>query len=107
MVNGYSQGGLNRPADAVTAAEVITQARPTSATFARLAILAWEAGQSRKGDLASQKAVSLADPTQRAPLKQQLDSAKQQSPSATSSATATPSPTATPRSSKKKSGGKK
>jgi hypothetical protein len=110
MVNAYSQGGLNRPADAVTAQEVITEARPKSATFARLAILAWDAGQTRKGDLASQKAVSLADPSERAPLKQQLDSAKQQSPSATASATprASATATATPKSSKKKkSGGKK
>jgi hypothetical protein len=112
MVNAYSQGGLNRPADAVTAQEVITQARPKAATFARLAILAWDAGQSRKGDLAEQKALSLADPTERAPLKQQLDSAKQQSASASAapSATATATATATPKSSgskKKKSGGKK
>jgi hypothetical protein len=107
MVNAYSQGGLNRPADSVTAQEVITEARPKSATFARLAVLAWDAGQTRKGDLASQKAVSLADPSERAPLKQQLDSAKQQSPSATASATPAASATATPKPSKKKSGGKK
>jgi hypothetical protein len=110
MVNAYSQGGLNQPADAVTAQEVITQARPKSATFARLAILAWDAGQSRKGDLASQKAVSLADPTERAPLKQQLDSAKAQSASASASATPSATATATPKpsgSKKKKSGGKK
>jgi hypothetical protein len=107
MVNGYSAGGLNRPADAVTAQQVITQARPTSATFARLAILAWQASETRTGDLASQKAVSLADPSQRAPLKQQLDSAKQQSPAASATPTATANPTATPKSSKKKQSGKK
>jgi hypothetical protein len=103
MVNAYSQGGLNRPEDAVAAQEVITEARPKSATFARLAILAWQAGQTRKGDLASQKAVSLADPSERAPLKTQLDQAKQQTPSGTASATPTPTPTATPKSSSKSS----
>jgi hypothetical protein len=110
MVNAYSPGGLNRPADAVSAQEVITEARPKSATFARLAILAWEAGQTRKGDLASQKAVSLADPTEKAPLKAQLDQAKQQSPSASASPAATATATATPSGSSKsskKSGKKK
>jgi hypothetical protein len=110
MVNAYSQGGLNRPAAAVTAQEVITEARPKSATFARLAILAWDAGQTRTGDLASQKAVSLADPTQRAVLKTQLDQAKQQSPSASASPTVTATPEASSKSSKSsktKSGKKK
>jgi hypothetical protein len=109
MVNAYSQGGLNRPADAVTAEEVITEARPTSATFARLAILAWDAGETRTGDLASQKAVSLADPSERAVLKTQLDQAKQQSPSASASpsATATATPGGSSKSSKKKKSAKK
>ena len=110
MVNAYSQGGLNRPADAVAAQQVITEARPTSATFARLAILAWDASQTRIGDLASQKAVSLADASERAPLKTQLDQAKQQSPSAsaaTATATPTPSSKSSSKSSKSNSGKKK
>jgi hypothetical protein len=93
MVQAYSAGGLNRPADAVQAQEVITQARPKSATFARLAVLAYEAGQTRKGDLAAQKALSLTDKDLRPSLKQQLDEAKQQAAAATGSqATGTPTP---------------
>jgi hypothetical protein len=112
MVQAYSQGGLNRPADAAAAQEVITQARPTSATFARLAILAYEAGQTRKGDLASQKALSLTDKSLRPQLKAQLDQAKAQALGATGAATATPSATSSPsgqgskKSGKKSSGGK-
>jgi hypothetical protein len=99
MVQAYSPAGLDKPVDAVGAQEVITEARPTSATFARLAILAYDAGQTRKGDLASQKAVSLSDKDLRKSLKSQLDQAKQQAaaaapgatPGAEATATATPS----------------
>lgn len=113
MVNAYSEAGLNQPGKAVDAQEVITQARPTSATFAKLAVLAYTAGQSRKGDLAEQKALSLTDKSLRSNLKSQIDAAKAQalqsaagasgqtaSPSATPAATA--SATATPKAKKKK-----
>jgi hypothetical protein len=97
MVQAYSQGGLNQPAKAVAAQEVITEARPKSATFARLAILAYQAGQTRKGDLASKKALSLTPKDLRATLKQQLDEAKQQSATAgQQQGGSTPPVTATP-----------
>jgi hypothetical protein len=106
MVQAYSSAGLNQPQNAVDAQEVITEARPTSATFANLAVLAYQAGNTRTGDLASKKALSLSDKDLRANLKSQLDQAKQQSAAAAASS-ATPTPTATPKaSSKKKSGGK-
>jgi hypothetical protein len=93
MVQAYSAGGLNRPGAAVRAQEVITQARPTAATFARLAVLAYQAGQTRTGDLASQKALSMTSKDMRASLKAQLDEAKQQSAGASGApATATPTP---------------
>ncbi len=88
MVQAYGPTGLNRPVDTVTAQEVITQARPTSATFARLAVLAYGAGQTRKGDLASKKALSLTDKDLRPSLKAQLDAAKQQSAAAAGGASA-------------------
>ncbi len=78
MVRAFDQTGLNRPADAVKAQEIITEARPTAASFASLAIYAYQAGQSRKGDLASKKALELADSSQRNALKSQLDQAKQE-----------------------------
>jgi hypothetical protein len=78
MVNAYSQFGLNDPAKAVSAQEVITEARPKSATFANLAILAYQAGQTRKGDLATDQAVERADADDRKTLRAELKSAKEQ-----------------------------
>jgi tetratricopeptide (TPR) repeat protein len=69
---------LNKPDQAVSAQEVLTETDPTQQTFQNLAILAYQAGQLRKGDLASQKAVSLAPKDERKDLKTQLDQAKQQ-----------------------------
>jgi hypothetical protein len=107
MVTVYSSG-LNDPAKAVTAQEIVTEDRPTSRTFATLAVLAYTAGQTRKGDLARGKALSLADKDQRETLKSDLDQAKQQAlASQIQSATPTPTPTATAKpKSKKKSSGK-
>src|SRR5215211_4416596 len=52
MVRAFDQTGLNRPADAATAQEIITEARPSATTYATLAIYAYQAGQTRKGALA-------------------------------------------------------
>lgn len=109
MVQAYGPTGLNQPVNSVTAQEVITQVRPTSATFARLAVLAYLAGQTRKGDLASTKSLSLTSKDLRPSLKAQLDAAKRQSAPA-AGGTAAPTPTATPSSGSSKgssSGSKK
>ena len=78
MVQAYSQAGLNEPEKAVRAQEIITESRPKDSTFATLAVLAYQAGQTRKGDLATKEALALADKDQRNTLKSQLQSAKQQ-----------------------------
>jgi hypothetical protein len=105
MVNVYSSG-LNDPVKAVTAQEIVTEDRATSKTFATLAVLAYNAGQTRKGDLARAKALQLADPDQRNTLKSDLDQAKQQAlTNQVQSATPTPTPTATPKAKKKKKSG--
>ena len=88
MVQAF--GVLNKPDKAAQAQEVITDARPTASTFTQLAIFAYQAGQTRKGDLAKDKALELTDPDMREALKGQLEQAKQ---SATSSAAAQPSAT--------------
>jgi hypothetical protein len=98
MVQAYSQAGLNQPEKAVAAQEIITEARPKDSTFATLAVLAYQAGQTRKGDLATKEALSLADKDDRNTLKSELEAAKQQALSsqiqdATENA---PSATATP-----------
>ncbi|HET6548541.1 MAG TPA: hypothetical protein VFG79_08810 [Solirubrobacter sp.] len=69
---------LNKPDRAVSAQEVLTEIDPTQQTFSNLALLAYQSGQTRKGDLAANKAVSLAPKDERTDLKTQLDSAKQQ-----------------------------
>ena len=76
MVQAF--GALNKPAEAAQAQEVITDARPTASTFTQLAIFAYQAGQTRKGDLAAAKAVDLAPKDEQKDLKTQLDSAKTQ-----------------------------
>jgi tetratricopeptide (TPR) repeat protein len=78
MVEAYSQTGLNEPEKAVRAQEVITEVRPQAETFATLAALAYQAGQTRKGDLARAEAIDRADEDERETIKSQLDQAKQQ-----------------------------
>jgi hypothetical protein len=90
MVQAF--GALNKPDKAAQAQEIITDARPTASTFTQLAIFAYQAGQTRKGDLAKNKALELTDPDMREALKGQLEQAKQ---SATSSQAAA-QPSATP-----------
>ena len=75
MVQAF--GALNKPDKAAEAQEVITSARPTASTFTQLAVFAYQAGQTRKGDLAKNKALELTDPDMRQALKGQLEQAKQ------------------------------
>ena len=88
MVQAF--GALNEPAKAATAQEVITDARPTASTYTQLAIFAYQAGQTRKGDLAKDKALELTEPDMREALKGQLESAKQSAGSAAAQPSATP-----------------
>jgi hypothetical protein len=69
-------GALNKPDKAARAQEVITDARPTAATFTQLAVFAYQAGQTRKGDLARDKALELTEPDMREALKGRLEQAK-------------------------------
>jgi hypothetical protein len=76
MVQAYS--ALNQVDKATSAQEVIAQDRNSAGAYAQLAQLAYQADQSRKGDLAAKKALDLTDPDMRQALKGQLDAAKQQ-----------------------------
>lgn len=69
---------LGQADKAVGTQEAVTQVDPTQQTFQNLALLAYQAGQSRKGDLAAAKAVELAPKDERKDLKEQLDQAKSQ-----------------------------
>jgi hypothetical protein len=95
MVQVYGPSGLNDLPKAVQAQEIITETRPKEATFATLAVLAYQAGQTRKGDLATKEALALADEADRETLKSELEQAKQQS-LASQIEGATEAPTATP-----------
>jgi hypothetical protein len=79
MVQVLGPAGLNALPAAIIAEDIVVSANPTSPSeYARLALLAYLAGQTRKGDLASAQAVNLAPKAQRTALKQQLALAKTQ-----------------------------
>jgi tetratricopeptide (TPR) repeat protein len=79
MARALGPDGLRRLPDAVAAQEIVVESQPPNANlYAQLAILAYAAGQVRKGDLSADKAVSLTPKDQRADFKQQLDAAKSQ-----------------------------
>jgi hypothetical protein len=83
MVQAFGPTGLNKPDKAVAAMEIVVDSRPASyALYAQLAQLAYLANQTRKGDLSSKKAISLAPKDQRDQLKQQLDQIKAQAATA-------------------------
>jgi hypothetical protein len=68
--------GLNEPAEAVRALQIVVAAHPTSAAlFAQLAQYAYAAHSTGVGDLAAKKAVALAPASQRARLKLELGQA--------------------------------
>lgn len=106
MVRAYTVG-LNDPVKAVAAQEIVAEARPKSGTYADLASLAYAAGQISKGDLATKKALELADAADRETLKAELKEAKQNGLATAIQNQATPTPTATPKAGEKKKSGKK
>jgi hypothetical protein len=92
MVQAYSAAGLNQPEKAVAAMETVVNSRePSAPLYVQLAALAYQAGQTRKGDLASAKALELAPKDEKEQIKAQLDAAK-----ASAAAKTAPSTSATP-----------
>ncbi|MES1193874.1 MAG: hypothetical protein ABUM26_06070, partial [Solirubrobacterales bacterium] len=82
---------LNQPAEAVSAMEIIIDHRPeTAPLFAQLASLAYQAGQTRKAELASKKALALAPKDDREQIKAQIDAAKLAASQASPASTAAP-----------------
>jgi hypothetical protein len=80
MVQAYV--ALNDPSHATAAQEVVAEDRNSTGAYSQLALLAYQAGQTRKGDLAAAKAVDLAPQDQRKTVKDQLAQAKAQATSA-------------------------
>ncbi len=77
MVQVYSDIGLNRPAGAAQAAQIVADARPSANAFLQVATYATLAGQERKAELAGDKALELASSDQRSTVKRQLRQLKQ------------------------------
>src|SRR3954454_1633692 len=78
MLQAYGEGGLNKPSDAATAAELIANARPSPQAYLTLTVYAAKAGQTRKAELAGLKAIDLAPKAQKAAVKKQVTIAKAQ-----------------------------
>jgi tetratricopeptide (TPR) repeat protein len=79
MVQAYGQAGLKQYPKAVSALEIVMDNRKESAgLYAQLAVLAAGANQTRKSELAEQKAIDLAPKAQRKQLKSDIDLAKSQ-----------------------------
>jgi len=76
MVQVFIQ--LNQASKAADAQEIVTGARPNRNAYLALAKLAYAAGQTRKGDLAAQKALAETPKDLRGSVKAQLDQAKKQ-----------------------------
>jgi hypothetical protein len=92
MFNVFAPSGLNRPARAVGALEIVTAAQPSAQAFAQLAVAAYQARQARKGDLAAGEAVRRAPKATRQTLKTQLAQARAQALSGQAGAGAGTSP---------------
>ena len=93
VVQAYA--GLEDIDGLVGAQEIVALNRNAVGPYSSLAQYAYLAGQTRKGDLAAKKALSLEDPDQRKQLKGDLDSAKQQAAQQTAAAAASAVPSVT------------
>lgn len=93
MVQAYGENGLNQLTKAVQAKQVVTDAErpPSSNLYAQLAVLAYQAGDDRTGDLAASRAVDLSPQDKRKELRSTLELLKQQAAAdAARQATTTP-----------------
>ena len=77
MVQAFGPSGLDKPDEAVTAQEIVMQGRKaTPQQYVTLAALAYQAGQTRKAELASKKALQLAPKDDQEQIKAALQSAR-------------------------------
>jgi hypothetical protein len=76
MLQAYGEGGLNKPDLAVGAAEIVAAARPSAVAYLQLTQYAAQAGQTRKAELAGDKAIELAPKSQKKIVKQQVEQVK-------------------------------
>jgi hypothetical protein len=97
MLAVYGEEGLNKPAEEVAALQIVIPTKPPSAAlYASLAEASYKAHDVGQGDLASEKAVSLAPSSERKRIKAYLEAIKKNpNASAASASAAVPSGTYT------------
>lgn len=78
MTQVYGPTGLGKPAEAVAAQEIVATERDDLGSYLLLAGFAFSADQTRKGDLAGEKAIALATKEQKEQVKAQVESLKSQ-----------------------------
>lgn len=77
MLTVFSEEGLKEPSQEVQVLQIVVASDPTNfAYYAALAEYAYKAKNTRIGDLASEKAVSLAPKAERKKLKEELEAIK-------------------------------
>ena len=76
MVQAYAPTALNQPTNGLKAAEIVAAANPTSNSYLNVIQYAALAHDTRTVELASNKALQLAPPGERATVKQQISAAK-------------------------------
>ncbi len=94
MVQAYSL--LGDAGKAAVAQEVIALDRESAGAYTQLALLAYQAGQLRKGDLARDKALELTEPDMRESLKGQFEQPRLQAAAQAAQEAVSPTPTPTP-----------
>jgi len=91
MLAVFGEEGLNQPAAAVQVLQIVIATKPPSEQrYAALAEYSYKAHNTREGDLAAAKAVSLAPAAQRKQLKTELELLKKNPNGSASEASSTP-----------------
>ena len=78
MTRAYGPTGLNKPDEAATVAELVTEAEPTTENYLRLTAAASAAGQTQKAENAGRKAIDTAPKAERKQVKEAVEAAKAQ-----------------------------
>jgi hypothetical protein len=87
MLQAYSQAGLNKPDKAKQAAEIFSEAHPSSNAYINVVLYASLAGDTRTAKLAGDKALQLAPKSQRSSVKTLIKQAEAAGATSTSGAT--------------------
>jgi hypothetical protein len=88
MVQAYGQAGLNEPDKAISAFEIyLAGQKATAPLYVQYASFAYQAGDTRKAELASKKALALAGKDDKEQIRAELEAARAQASVQASSAT--------------------